>query len=144
LKGAAIGNSSANSAGRRVSGFAQGPPLILLRLEGLATLAAALAAYASLHGGWQLFALLFLAPDIAFLAYLRGPAFGAAAYNAPHTYLIPIAIGLMAYALNRLEMLPFAVIWIAHIGFDRALGYGLKYATAFGDSHLGLVGRRQG
>ena len=29
------------------------------------------------------------------------------------------------------------LIWIAHIGFDRALGYGLKYPTGFGDTHLG-------
>ena len=35
-----------------------------------------------------------------------------------------------------------ALIWIAHIGFDRALGYGLKYATGFRDTHLGRIGRR--
>ena len=34
-----------------------------------------------------------------------------------------------------------ALIWIAHIGLDRALGYGLKYATGFGDTHLGRIGR---
>ena len=33
-----------------------------------------------------------------------------------------------------------ALIWIAHIGLDRALGYGLKYATGFGDTHLGHIG----
>jgi hypothetical protein len=32
-------------------------------------------------------------------------------------------------------------IWLAHIGADRALGHGLKYATAFGDTHLGYIGR---
>jgi hypothetical protein len=31
------------------------------------------------------------------------------------------------------------VIWVAHIGFDRLLGYGLKYPTAFKDTHLGKV-----
>ena len=28
------------------------------------------------------------------------------------------------------------------IGIDRALGYGLKFPTAFGDTHLGRIGRR--
>ena len=27
-------------------------------------------------------------------------------------------------------------IWFVHLGADRALGYGLKYATGFGDTHL--------
>jgi Domain of unknown function (DUF4260) len=30
---------------------------------------------------------------------------------------------------------------IAHIGFDRMLGYGLKYASGFGDTHLSRIGR---
>jgi hypothetical protein len=34
-----------------------------------------------------------------------------------------------------------ALIWAAHIGFDRLLGYGLKYPTAFTDTHLGKIGR---
>ena len=33
------------------------------------------------------------------------------------------------------------LIWCAHIGFDRALGYGLKYAEGFGFTHLRRVGR---
>ena len=33
------------------------------------------------------------------------------------------------------------IIWCAHIGFDRALGYGLKYSSGFGHTHLGRVGR---
>jgi len=28
----------------------------------------------------------------------------------------------------------------AHIGFDRALGYGLKYSKGFGYTHLGRIG----
>ncbi len=40
------------------------------------------------------------------------------------------------------SMLPEAVIWFAHLGFDRLLGYGLKYPTTFGDTHLGMSGRR--
>jgi hypothetical protein len=29
----------------------------------------------------------------------------------------------------------------AHIGFDRALGFGLKLPTSFRDTHLGRIGR---
>ena len=29
-----------------------------------------------------------------------------------------------------------ALIWVAHIGMDRLMGYGLKYPSAFKDTHL--------
>jgi hypothetical protein len=29
---------------------------------------------------------------------------------------------------------------MAHIGMDRALGYGLKYQKGFGFTHLGRIG----
>jgi hypothetical protein len=32
---------------------------------------------------------------------------------------------------------------MAHVGFDRALGFGLKYGTGFGDTHLSRTGRRK-
>jgi hypothetical protein len=34
-----------------------------------------------------------------------------------------------------------AGVWAAHIGLDRMLGYGLKYAAGFGYTHLGRIGR---
>ena len=34
------------------------------------------------------------------------------------------------------------MIWLAHIGFDRALGYGLKYSAGFGFTHLGRIGKK--
>jgi hypothetical protein len=40
-----------------------------------------------------------------------------------------------------LTILLIAMIWLAHIGFDRALGYGLKYASGFGFTHLGRIGK---
>jgi hypothetical protein len=113
----------------------------LLRLEGLAVLFAAVAAYAWLGGSWTQFALLLLAPDLAMIGYRFGPAVGAAAYNAVHTTLAPAALGAVGLALGAPEMQALALIWIAHIGLDRALGYGLKYSTGFGDTHLGRIGR---
>ena len=120
---------------------ATGGVVLLLRLEGLAVLAAAVAVYAFIGGSWPLFALLLLAPDLAMIGYRFGPAVGAAAYNAVHTYLAPAALGAAGLALGAPTMQALALIWIAHIGLDRALGYGLKYATGFGDTHLGRIGR---
>lgn len=115
----------------------------LLRLEGLAVFGVALAAYAQLGQGWSFFAALFLLPDLALLAYLAGPRAGAIAYNATHAYLG--ALGLLAAAsypgFDSPVALGVALIWLAHIGMDRALGYGLKYAGGFRHTHLGMLGR---
>jgi hypothetical protein len=117
-------------------GVAAGAPRIILRLEGAVVLAAAALAYARIGGGWAMFAVLFLAPDVFMLGYLGGRRIGAAVYNAGHTYIAPAA--LAAYGVFQAQplALEIALIWIAHIGFDRLLGYGLKYQTAFGHTHL--------
>jgi Domain of unknown function (DUF4260) len=113
----------------------------ILRFEGLAVFAAALALYAHLGASWLLFAALFLAPDLTMAAYLLGPRLGAAGYNLVHTYVAPLALGGVGAMLAAPEIVALAAIWAAHIGIDRALGYGLKYATGFGDTHLGRIGR---
>lgn len=118
-----------------------GGPKLLLRLEGLALAGAAATLYAHSGASWWLFALLLLAPDLSFLGYLAGPRAGAAAYNAVHTTLAPIALGLASAALDSPLALKIALIWLAHIGLDRGLGYGLKYGAGFGFTHLGRVGK---
>ncbi|MCJ2089397.1 DUF4260 domain-containing protein [Methylobacterium sp. E-005] len=122
-------------------GFVGGGPRIILRIEGACLLACSVAAYAWLgQSGWTFAALLF-APDLSMLGYAAGPRPGAIAYNAFHTMTPPL-IGLSAAAaLNQSVLIGLALIWLAHIGLDRMLGYGLKYATGFGDTHLGAVGR---
>jgi Domain of unknown function (DUF4260) len=119
-----------------------GWPAILLRLEGAALLAAASFAYARLGGEWRWFAYLFFAPDLSFLAYLAGPRVGAVAYNGAHTTIVPLIVGALGVVLKEPFMTQIAAIHLAHIGFDRALGYGLKYGTAFADTHLGRIGRK--
>jgi hypothetical protein len=114
---------------------------LLLRLEGLAVLAAAASAYAFIGGSWLSFALLLLAPDLAMIGYRFGPVVGAVAYNAAHTDLAPAALGAAGPALGAPTILALALIWIVHIGLDRALGFGLKFVTGFGDTHLGRSGR---
>jgi hypothetical protein len=113
----------------------------VLRLEGLAVFIAATVMYAKSGFGWSTFALFFLAPDISFLGYLAGDRLGAVAYNVAHSYLGALACFSAALLLNAPELEAAGMIWCAHIGFDRALGYGLKYAAGFSFTHLGRIGR---
>ena len=112
-----------------------------LRAEGAAALAASLWAYGTVWAGWLLFAVLLLAPDLAMLGYLRGPRAGAVLYNAAHSYVAPATLAAVGVLAAVPLAVPLALIWTAHIGLDRMLGYGLKRPTGFGDTHLGTVGR---
>jgi hypothetical protein len=122
-------------------GAVVGAPRVILRLEGAALLVGAAFFFWRLDGSWILFAVLFLAPDLSFLAYRVSPRVGAIGYNAVHSTLGPFVLlaasAGLAWALGE----RLALIWLAHVGFDRALGYGLKYAAAFGDTHLGRAGK---
>ncbi|MCU1281829.1 MAG: hypothetical protein JWM53_5375 [bacterium] len=121
-------------------GAVLGAPLALLRLEGAAALAGACYAYAALGGRWSMFALLFLLPDLSMLGYLASRRLGAASYNAAHSYLGPALLVALGVACSAHGIVAIASIWAAHVGFDRLLGYGLKYGTSFGDTHLGHRG----
>jgi Domain of unknown function (DUF4260) len=141
----APGMESVSAFDRTASGIEvglRGAPRLLLRLEGAAAFAAGIALYA--HGGfsWLLFAGLILAPDVSMLAYLVGPRAGAAAYNSVHTYVLPLPLLAAGYITGAPAVTACALIWITHIGFDRAIGAGLKYASGFGDTHLSRIGRR--
>ena len=112
-----------------------------LRFEGAAIVAASLVFYRYEHASWVLFAALFLAPDLAMLGYLAGSRVGAAAYNLVHNYVLPLLLLMVAVLTARPTAAPYALIWVAHIGFDRMLGCGLKYPSGFGDNHLGRIGK---
>jgi hypothetical protein len=114
----------------------------LLRLEGLAVFATALALYAYAGFSWPAFLLFLLAPDLSIAAYLAGPRPGALGYNVAHNYVLALGLALAGSFATVPIATAAGLIWTAHIGLDRALGYGLKYATAFGDTHLGRIGRR--
>jgi hypothetical protein len=45
--------------------------------------------------------------------------------------------------VRRSTALRLALVWFAHIGMDRALGYGLKYDDAFTHTHLGIIRGRE-
>jgi uncharacterized protein DUF4260 len=114
-------------------------PRVILRLEGVAALTVALVVY--FHDGhpWWLLLLLVLAPDLTFLGYLAGPRVGAALYNMFHAYVGALSVLASGYLLGSAGLVAVALIWIVHIGADRALGYGLKYPTAFEHTHLQRV-----
>ena len=111
-------------------------PRLLLHSEGALVFFATILFYRHLHASWLLFALLFLAPDFFMLGYLAGVSAGAACYNFAHTYLAPAALIVISLFAAKPALLPLATIWICHIGFDRMLGFGLKYRTQFKDTHL--------
>jgi hypothetical protein len=118
-----------------------GPVRLLLRLEGLALLIAALVFYIRLDESWWLFAILFLVPDLSMLAYLANPKLGADAYNAAHSTIGAIVVVTLGIVTGWDWLAAVGLIWAAHVGIDRALGFGLKYPSAFTGTHLGSIGR---
>jgi hypothetical protein len=115
-------------------------PALVLRFESLAVAVAAVALYFDAdYAAWAFFVFL-LAPDVSFAGYLGGPRIGATLYNLAHTYALPVAIAAGALLTGEAGLpVQVALIWGAHIGIDRLLGFGLKYPTAFKDTHLGRV-----
>ncbi len=110
--------------------------IVILRAEGLA--------YALVSGAllWQsdpalaTIVIVLIAPDLAIAAYAAGPVIGAAAYNAAHSTVGPLLLGgLGLFAGSRITV-EVALLWLAHVGVDRALGFGLKHRTGFDDTHL--------
>ena len=114
-------------------------PAALLRVEGIALLALGVLLYRVNGGSWLMFGVLLLAPDLSMLGYLAGPRVGAAIYNAFHTYAVPAVVGASGMVLASPVAMAVALIWFAHIGMDRTVGYGLKYPTSFKDTHLQRV-----
>ena len=114
-------------------------PKLLLHIEGAAVLLTAGFFYHQLHASWLWFAALFLVPDLFMLGYLANKRVGALVYNLAHTYTGPLlAFGILRFS-GSLSYDWLILIWVAHIGWDRLLGYGLKYETAFQDTHLQRV-----
>jgi len=119
------------------------PVRFFLRMEGLAVVVLSALLYARTGAGWWLFAALWLAPDLSMLGYLAGSCWGARTYNAIHTYVTQATLAVLALVLHQRSLLPIVLIWINHIGVDRLLGFGLKYPSGFGWTHLGRIGKQR-
>ena len=120
------------------------------RIEALFVLIAALVLYFWIGAPWLTFVILILVPDLSMLGYLANPRVGAVIYNLFHTYIGPallmgLGVILTDYDLDPYafwDFAPIAIIWTAHIAFDRVLGYGLKSPEGFKITHLGRIGRQ--
>lgn len=124
-------------------GFVDGYPKLVLRVEGVLLLIAALYFYDYFDYSWSTFAIFFLLPDVSFLGYLAGNKIGAIVYNFAHSSIGAIICIILSQLLSMELFLIVGLIWTAHIGFDRALGYGLKYAAGFAQTHLGIIGKHK-
>ncbi len=90
-----------------------------------------------------MFLLLILVPDICMVGYIWGNKAGAIIYNLGHTLVFPvILLGLGIIISNNLFIL-LSLIWFAHIGVDRLMGYGLKTTKGFKHTHLGKIGNNK-
>jgi len=114
-----------------------------LRLEGAAAFIAGMALFGWLGGPWLFILPLLLLPDLSAVGYLRGPRLGAFTYNVVHNWALGLAVLGVAFAMDSVPLAIAGAVLIAHVGMDRAVGYGLKLSTSFHDTHLGRMGRER-
>ena len=124
---------------RETTGQSMSLPSILLRLEGAAGLIGSIALYSAFGGDLLPFLVLILAPDLSAVGYLVNTRIGALTYSIVHTYVLPGALLALGLLTNMPVLSQIACIWFAHISMDRMVGYGLKYATSFKDTHMQRV-----
>lgn len=84
--------------------------------------------------------LVFFAPDLSFTGYAFGPRTGAICYNCVHIYGFGALFLALGAALTAPTLTALGALWLAHSGFDRMLGYGLKSSRGFKMTHLGKIG----
>lgn len=114
-------------------------PNALLRVEALALLIGGILMFARTGGAWWVFLVFLFVPDLSAIPYVINLRVGAISYNLVHTYTIPCVILIAALSSENTVFIQIAAIWLAHIGMDRAIGYGLKYASGFKDTHMQRV-----
>jgi hypothetical protein len=140
MNGAATpGGSKAEIAERTERGWASRLPSVLLRTEGAAALGVSLLVYRQHHLDWPLFIVLFLVPDLSRVGYIYGKSVGTTVYNLFHSYVLPALLAVVGVLWESSPLLSLALIWSAHVGLDRMLGFGLKYPGRGRDTHLGRV-----
>jgi uncharacterized protein DUF4260 len=124
-----------------VPGMTNGAVRTWLRLEGLAAFAAGLAVFGASGGNWLLIVPLLLLPDVSAAGFLAGPRIGTFTYNLIHNWVPGLAVLAVGVWLASPAIVIAGSILIAHVGMDRAVGYGLKLPSSFHDTHLGRMGR---
>jgi hypothetical protein len=113
-----------------------GRPRIFLRLDGLVLFIGALLLFSKTHQHWWWVPVLLFVPDLFMAGYARSTKVGALIYNLGHTYLLPASTAFYGWHAGRFLVLGIGLIWLAHVGMDRFVGYGLKYDDDFKHTHL--------
>lgn len=121
------------------NGFVKAWPRTLLQVEGAVILGASLWAFSRSRQSWWAFAGILFLPDLGMTGYLANTSLGAALYNATHTETPPILLLCAGLAQKNNFLSAVAATWLAHIGMDRMMGFGLKYGTSFNHTHLGFA-----
>jgi hypothetical protein len=117
--------------------------IVWQRIEGGLVFVAALALYGPMTPvlPWWAALVVFFAPDLSFFAYGAGTRIGAWVYNLAHVYALGAGLMALGGAVGMPLLTTLGALWLAHSGFDRMLGYGLKAQTSFKDTHLGRLGK---
>jgi hypothetical protein len=114
---------------------------LILRAEAVALFVGGVVAYLALDGHPLWLIPLLLAPDLSMIGYAGGPRLGAITYNAVHNVVLAVVLLVAGWYLVGGLVAQLGAVLIAHVGMDRALGYGLKLPTDFRDTHLGRIGK---
>jgi hypothetical protein len=113
----------------------------LLKLEEAAQLGFCIYALSLFHVSWWVYFVLVLGPDISMLGYLVGNRFGGACYNLLHHKGIAVAVFVVGLMVDQSMLQIAGIVLFGHSSMDRMFGYGLKYNTGFGNTHLGRIGK---
>ncbi|PEZ01269.1 hypothetical protein CN326_21655 [Bacillus sp. AFS018417] len=109
----------------------------ILNIEGLLVLLLSIFMYFyHYHFSLMWFLILLFAPDISMLGYIVNSRIGATLYNIFHSYILPILCIILGMLFTNNITIMLGLVWTAHIGMDRVLGYGLKYNNSFKETHL--------
>ena len=105
---------------------------------GFVATALAIAVVVTQHASWWPLLVFAMAPDLSFLAGMsggleRGQLHPRAVpiYNAVHRYWAPVVLVVITVLLNSPAWIAAGSAWIAHISFDRSLGFGLRTPEGF-------------
>ena len=115
--------------------------VIIQRAEGLAAFAFALYTYNRFDLGWGWFVPIWFSIDLFMIGYIHNKKTGAYTYNLGHTYVVPFVLWIAGFMSETDWILGLSLIWMSHVGLDRALGYGLKLDKGFQHTHLGKIGK---
>lgn len=111
------------------------------QIEGIVVFILAAAA-AITFGDWPIWLLLLclFVPDLSAIGYVFGARAGAFVYNLFHLYASGALMVALGYSLRSDNWVVLGLLFIAHVGVDRAAGFGLKLNSGFKDTHLGRIG----